>query len=246
MVGLSDVLRSQGNLLEAKKLLEQALPETQKTGDKALAAIAISRLGDIALAQDDLGSARSSYEESIKTLTEVDAKRFASESRLALARLALEEGRTTDALDLARQCIKEFQGQKISDDEASSHAVLAPGLLAKGNSAQEAEREIATAKVLVAKSQDRSKHFEVSLAAARVQAQLGNPAEAQRNLEAVLGEATRLGFITYQFEAALELGKLEMQTGKTAAARARLAALQKDAGSKGFQLIASKAAKAQI
>lgn len=246
MLGLSDVLRWQGNLLEAKKLLEQARPEMEKTGDKALSAIALSRLGDIAWAQNELDSAHKSYEESIKTLTEVGSKRYASEARLALASLTLEEGRTAYAVDLARQCVMEFQEQKVSDDEASAHAVLALALLVQGNAAKEAEKEIAAAKALVAKSQDQSKHFEISLAASRVQAKLGSASEAQKNLEAVLGEATKSGFMTYQFEAALELGKLEMQTGKAAAGRARLHALQQDAGSRGFKFIADEAAKVKI
>ena len=243
MLGLSDVLRWQGNLLEAKKMLEQAQPEMEKSGDKELSALTESRLGEIALAQDDLGSARKNLEESIKSLTEVGSKRYASESRLALAQVAMEDGRTNDAVELARQCVQEFQEQKISDDEASAHATLALALMLWGNGSQQAEKEIAAAQALVAKSQDRSKHFEVSLAEARVQAKLAKSSVAQKILQSVLADATTLGFVPYQFEARLQLGEMEMHSGRTDAGRARLSALQKDAVAKGFDLIARKAAK---
>lgn len=243
LLGLSDVLRFQGNLADARKMLEQTRTETEKSGDKGLSAIALSRLGDIAMAQNDVATAQADYEGAIKILSEAGDKRDASESRLALARLALEQGKTGDAVSLSRQCMSEFQQQKISDDEASAHAVMALALLAQGNGAS-AEREILAAKELVAKSQDRGKHLEVSLAAARVQAKSGNTNAAHKNLEAVLAATTKLGFVNYQFEAALQLGELEMHAGNVDAGRARLSALQKDAASKGFQLIAAKAAKA--
>jgi eukaryotic-like serine/threonine-protein kinase len=242
MLGLSDVLRFRGDLVEAKKMIEQTRLETEKSGDKILSAIALSRMGDIAMAEDDLGTARTNYEESLKNLSDVGDKRDASEARLSLAQLALEQEQMSDAVSLARQCVSEFRGQKIPEDEASAHAVLAVAMLAQGDRAQ-TEKEIVAAKELIAKSQDRSKHLEVSLAAARVQAQSGDTNAAQKNLEAVLAETTKLGFVNLQFEAALQLGELEMRTGKTAAGRARLNALQKDAAAKGFALIASKAAK---
>ncbi len=245
MVGLSDVLRWQGDLASAKKLLEQARPELEKTGDKNLSAIALSRLGDIAMAQNDFSSARSDYEQSIQTLTQIAAKRYASESRQQLASLTLEEGKNADAIALAQQCIAEFQAQKISDHEAAAHAVLALALVAQDGDSKQAEAEIATAKTLVAKSQDRSKHFDVSLAAAQIQAALGKLNEAEKNLESLLADASKSGFVTYQFESSLELGEVEMKMGKQAAGRARLSALQKDASSKGFELIASKASRAQ-
>jgi tetratricopeptide (TPR) repeat protein len=246
MLGLSDVLRWQGDLAGAKELLERGRPAMEKTGDKTLSAIALSRLGDIALDQNELANAKTSYEESMQTLTGVGAKRFASESRLALAGLATEEGRAPDAADLARQCVKEFQEQKLSDDEGLAHAVLARALLAKGDAVHQAEKEIAFAQALVAKSQDRSKHFEIALAASRVQAALGILSGAQKGLETLLEGATKSGFVIYQLEAKLVLGELEMKAGNLAAGRSRLATLQKDAAGKGFHLIAMKAAKAQI
>jgi len=245
MLGLSDVLRWQGNLWEAKKMLEEARPEMEKSGGKELLAIAQSRLGEIALAQDDMAKARKDLEDSMKSLAEIGSKRYASESRMMLAQVAMEEGRANEAVELARQCVKDFQEQKITDDEASAHATLALALLDSGNGSQAAVNEIAAAKKLVAKSQDRSKHFEVSLAEARVQAKSGKTADAQKNLQAVLADATKSGFVTYEFEARLQLGEIEMQTGRADVGRARLTALQKEAGGKGFQRIASKAAKAQ-
>jgi hypothetical protein len=67
--------------------------------------------------------------------------------------------------------------------------------------------------------------------------------EARRDLFAILKEAKQTALLEYQFEARLELGKNEMKSGETIAGAAYLQTLQKDATSKGFLLIARKAAK---
>ena len=69
---------------------------------------------------------------------------------------------------------------------------------------------------------------------------------AWKQLDAVLAEAKKYGYLIYEYQARLALGEAEMKSGKTAAGRARLIALDKDATRAGFLLIARKAEKAAL
>jgi hypothetical protein len=77
---------------------------------------------------------------------------------------------------------------------------------------------------------------------------LGRPSdrlEAANNLEAVLEQAKKTGFLGYELEAGLALGEIETQSGNVARARTRLEALERQAAARGFGLIARKAATAR-
>lgn len=77
----------------------------------------------------------------------------------------------------------------------------------------------------------------MALGAARVQAARGSPAEERKQVDAVLGEAGRLGLMSLQLE-------VDVMSGDDAGP-GRLAALEKEAKARGFALIARKAAVAR-
>jgi hypothetical protein len=72
---------------------------------------------------------------------------------------------------------------------------------------------------------------------------LGKTSEAKAHLEVALAHATKRGYLCLQFETRLALAELELKSGKSATSRANFKALERDATSKGFLLIARKAAK---
>jgi hypothetical protein len=85
--------------------------------------------------------------------------------------------------------------------------------------------------------------FEVSLAAARIQAASGSGglADARKKLQSTLAEAARHGYVRYVYETRLAMGELGLKSGNAAESRARLQALGNEAAAKGFGLIARKA-----
>jgi hypothetical protein len=86
--------------------------------------------------------------------------------------------------------------------------------------------------------------LEFNVASARVKAaskKVDDRAGAARDLNSLLAEATRKGFLIIQLRARLALGELEVQSSDLQTGRARLAAVEKDAAAKGFLLIARKA-----
>jgi hypothetical protein len=50
---------------------------------------------------------------------------------------------------------------------------------------------------------------------ARILAQSHDPAEAEKQLNPLLDEATKTGLVNYQFEIRLALGEIETKLGKT-------------------------------
>jgi hypothetical protein len=79
--------------------------------------------------------------------------------------------------------------------------------------------------------------LEAGIASALVRAAEGQPAEARKQLDALLAQSKKLGFVGYEFEARLELGRLARQTGQVATGQGQLASLEQDARAKGFLLI---------
>jgi hypothetical protein len=127
-----------------------------------------------------------------------------------------------------------------------AQAVVVRALLAQDKSA-EAEKERDRFATPAARSQNVEARLKFRIAAARARAAMPRNADAKKDkdLEAVLAEATQRGLSQHQFEARLVLGEMKMKSGGTEAGRAYLEALEKDAAAKGFLLIARKARAAQ-
>ena len=239
---LAATVSGQGDLEAARKMLEEAVAIDRKQGVKSEAAWGLAGLGDIDLVEGKLDDAGRNYNEALSVRTEIGEKGTIAESQLALAVLALERGQIDETETRVREARQEFRNEKQIDDEMLADTVLARALVAQ-HKYEEAQREIAAGKSFVAKSQNRVNQFQLSIATAQLQAEQNRIEEAKRSLITILAEAKQTGLLEYQFEARLELGEIEMKSGKTASGRAHLGALQKDATSKGFLLIARKAAK---
>ncbi len=61
-------------------------------------------------------------------------------------------------------------------------------------------------------------------------------------MQSTIEESKKYHYLAHEFRLRLELGKLELKTGRLNEARIHLSALEKDATTKGFALIAHKAA----
>jgi tetratricopeptide (TPR) repeat protein/TolB-like protein len=238
---LAETLRSQGELNAATSALQEALGIDQAAGNRSEMAFEYSVLGDVLLAKGNLAEARQKYETALHIRTEIGEKPTAAENQVSLGELSVEEGHAERAPAPVRDAIVVFESEKLIDDEIFSAAVLAKALLALGK-AEDAEKELARVSTIMNKSHYRNITFKIRIIAAQVRAELGKTADASTSLEAILSEAGKLGFVGQQLDARLALGVIELKSGKMAAGRARLAALEKDARSKGFLLVAQKAA----
>jgi hypothetical protein len=107
---------------------------------------------------------------------------------------------------------------------------------------QEAKKEVdlATAN-LAAKTHSASARVQIAQVSAQVQAALGRSAEAEAELQAIVGETEKMRDVPWQLQCRLILGEIEMKSGHISDGRRRLSALELEASRKGFFRISRKA-----
>jgi tetratricopeptide (TPR) repeat protein len=248
LANLADLAQERGDLEGALRMYEDALAIDQEIGQRGHAAAALRSIAEIMSAQGRLAEARSRIEQEARILAELRENLFRPDNRIAAARFALEEGRFADAEAAAREALQAFAENGSVDEEAKAWAVLARALMAAGRQ-PEAHDAVDRATALSRKSRDPLVRLTVAITASRVRAASRNPSdlkEALRSLEAVRTEARRAGRVGLQFEAELALGEVELLSGGTAAARARLERLERQARTRGYGLVAGKAASARL
>ena len=230
-----------GELQAAETTFQQARATAQEIDDKSVVAYVLSGLGDILSDRGDLAGAHKSYDESLALHSQAGEKQNAEEIQVALARLAIEEGHPADAEAAMLKCKDQFGKDQESDDELTASVVLAQALLAEGKHA-DAQKEVEAARILAKQSQNRLARLQFDLAIARVLLTSDQPELSRAQLEQVLKEARLYQFAGVEFEARLALAELEKKSGHDAASRTELTALESSARSKGFGLMARKAA----
>jgi serine/threonine protein kinase/tetratricopeptide (TPR) repeat protein len=244
LVAIGSALTQQGDLAAAEKSFDESLTFSREVSDKSIIAYALYGLADVSLLKDDLTEASKQSLEALQLREEIDEKASAAESRAAIAELEMEQGQPKKAEISARQAVGEFRAEKLTDDELVAQAVLVRALVAQDRIA-EAEMEIGRLASIAARSQNAEARLKFKIAAARAWTAMQRNADARKDLEEILAEATQLGLRKYQFEARLALGEIETKPNKTVVDRAHLAVLEKDATARGFLLIARKARAAQ-
>ncbi len=239
---LGDIWRQNGELDKADTAYRQAEVIARKMEDKNATAYVLSGMGDVALDRGDLVLARKRYEEAFAIRSQAGEKQTAAESRVSLARLAIEEGHAPDAEASARACIDQFQKEQQADDELTARIVLIDALLAQAR-LSEAQKEMETAQPLGNKSQSRFLRLQFELASGRVLLASDHPDASRPLFRRVAGDAHRYGFVGIEFADDLALAEFANKTKHGSRAQMELRALQKSASSKGFGLIARKASQ---
>jgi eukaryotic-like serine/threonine-protein kinase len=229
-----------GELGSAKKSIDEALDITRQTNDKPHAARTMANWGEILMAEGDLPQARKNLEQALQIRTELGETSNVAATRLQLAALSIEEGKAAEAERVAREVREEFRKEAHPDDEIGADAILLRALHAENKSA-DAEHEFASAKLLLAKSQNVPDRLSIAIAGAEIQADSGKTGEALLSLSAAARDAAKSGLVCDQFEARLAHADISLKSGKIAAGHAELADIKKDATEKGFGLIAQKA-----
>jgi serine/threonine protein kinase/tetratricopeptide (TPR) repeat protein len=245
---MGDLARERGDLGHALRMYDEALAINQEIGQRSNVALGLRNIAEVMVAQGRLAEARSRVEQQVEILKELGEGLRAPESRIAAARLALEEGRFAEAEGVTREALEAFAKNESADEEAKAWAVLAQSLVPQGKR-PEALEAVTRATALSQKSRDPLVRLTVAITASRLRADSRTPSdvrEALRTLESARAEARRAGRVGLRFEAELALGEIELASGRSAAARARLEQLERDARTRGFGLVAGKAARARL
>jgi eukaryotic-like serine/threonine-protein kinase len=241
----------QGDLVGAQQGFEQSLAAWQKGSVQYFSAYAMWSLGNLFLQEANFSGSRKMYEQALALRASAAEKLTIAETQLALADLSLEETRPPAEQEAAvRQALEVFQTQKIRDDEIQAWCVLARALLAEGKAA-DAKDAVQHARSLAAKSQNPEIRWRAAITAARVETAEKNLARsavaeaARKELARIIKKSHEMGYMGIELDARLALAEIEMKAQQTAAGRVHLAAIETDAKSKGYNLIARKAATAR-
>jgi tetratricopeptide (TPR) repeat protein len=168
----------------------------------------------------------------------------AAESELGLANVSLEEGHTSNEIEVSIQrALKVFQDAKSFNDEAKAEASFARLLAAQGKPA-EALKAARRASAVSPKS-DPNYRLGIDVATARIRAATGDSrmisGQAATSLRRTLAEAHKFGFYGIELEAKLALGEIEVNSGNASSGRILLERVQREAQQRGFALIAAQA-----
>jgi tetratricopeptide (TPR) repeat protein/TolB-like protein len=242
LLDLADLSTIRGDLKDAQAKYDESLAEAEKNFKGQVSSIQMAR-SDLLVKRDDLAGARKLQEGLLKESESSGAEEDVAYCKFLLAGVAVEDGRAAEAEGLARQAADGLAGPGALDEEPYALGILARSQVAL-NKLPEAKQTIAKAEDLAHRSQDVHIQMDVAINSARVRAASGESGAAFASLNAVLNRANKLGCIACALQARLALGEIEMKTGRTDAGRATLIALQKEASSRGFLLIARKAASA--
>jgi tetratricopeptide (TPR) repeat protein len=240
LIGVGDVLLEQGLLVEAQRKYEEALTITRQTGSRRFAAFALFGLGNVSRQQDHLADARAKHEESMSIRNETRDVDGQADSRLALAKLALDEGHPQGVDDLARLVAERFKSQRLTCSEAEANSVLATALISSGKS-REAREVLGAAQAGSVRCQNPRVGIGVALTSARVEVVSGNLPDAEKAAAAARTEARRRKIVPLELEAELVSAQVATRANQKTAAIARLRALEKRAAASGFLLIARQA-----
>ena len=234
----------QGDLEGAERALEEAKSLDSQSGEKRQLGYHLAALGDIFEAEGKLPEAEQNRLQALKLRSDLGDRADVADTHVSLAEGAIEDGHPAEAEAPLREAIAELSALKVMDDEAAAYSMLARDLLLLGRPV-EALKIVDTASDLVKQSHNRGVRLAFAIVAARVRAANGMSAEALQSLRSTLAESTRFGFVSYQLEARLALHELDLKSSRAAAARSQLAALEKEARTRGFNLIARRAAAAR-
>ena len=239
---LGTIALERGDLPTAEDLFGRAKAAAEQIGDKSTVAFAFAGMGDVSFQRGDFAAARKAYQQAIDIRTQTSELQYIAEAQVALARVSIEEGHPADAETVLRKCQKQFHDESQSDDELVAGTVLIGALGAQGKLA-DAAVEVTRDQPLADKSQNRFARVEFALARTRALSASPNPeAKCANSLEKVLSESHADGLFRIELETRLAIAQCERAAGQIALAQSDFATVEKSARSRGFELIARKAA----
>ena len=237
---LGSIAEAQGDMPAALRMQQEAASLFKDTGDKKGYAGSERSLGKAFLREADFVSSEHALSEALSVDHDIGAKADADVDQVNLAEVSLAKAGSVDVATL-QSAINELRQQKMTDDEIEGEIVLARAIIQQGRTA-EAAKILGRTAALSAKSYDPTVRFDVALAIAHLRALQHRCEDASRTIRPALLTAVAVGCVRCQFEARLELGEIEIQAGNVERGRAQLHKLANEAGSRGFRLIAERAA----
>ncbi len=234
----ADLLVMRGKLTEAKARYDDAVSPLNASWTGGLD----RKMGILLLAMGDLKGAREKLEASRSALEQGGARIELVRTKLALARLCLEEDRVSEARLLVQAATEEADRSGMLATHARARTLEIRLALARDDIA--GAREATTKEQALAEKHD---FVPVRLAGlvwrARVQMRDGDLETARVDAQLVVDAATEAGLVELALKGRLALAEIDAASGNTEAARSSASALQSDSEQQGYKLLSEKAAR---
>jgi len=248
LLNRGEVLTAGGDLRAAAKHLDEALQLSREISFQAGAAYALFLQGEAAREGADFAGARKKHEEALAIRTSLGDPSAVVESQVALARLALHEGKTADAESAAKRAIDAAKKAKSTDSETRAGFVLAAAQAA-GKKFSDADRSAAGASSLAEKSESFAVRFESKLVRSAIDLDSHPPPKGstvirdqRTKLDQLAVDGTNRGFLALSLEARLLASRWEGASQDSSGAAAHRSEIAKEAHERGYERIAKRAA----
>src|ERR1035438_8181681 len=241
---LGSIAETQGDMATALSRYRDAIARFKETGSKTQYADADRSLGKALLRGGDFVNARQVFSEALSVDRDMGLKPNTALDQIGLAEVSMAQGGWV-ALGALRSAVDELRLRKMTDDEIEAEIVLARQILRHGEIAA-ATKMLGHTSTLSTKSYDPTVRFDVALVNADLRIAEHRFDDARRTIRPALQRALAIGCVRCELEARLELGEIEIGAGNAERARAQLHELATEARSKGFALIAERAAAESI
>ncbi len=237
---LASLAHDAGDVAAAAAASTEALAIARAAGAEADSARLLARLARTAIDAGDLGSARAALNDARQALpvTGDAARRRALD--LESGFLALAEGRTGEAVAIARQLLTSPDRGSKSPATARAALLLAQALAAAGACA-EAASAAEDAVPAANDSGDATLALSAALVQARVGATIGDGDAALGQLEAIRDGAAQRGLTLVELDALVAFGEVCAQRGDRQRARGVLAEVVRRARQHGLLFAARRA-----
>ncbi|HEX4285981.1 MAG TPA: tetratricopeptide repeat protein [Terracidiphilus sp.] len=240
---LGEIALFKAKIAAARSSYDKAVAIGKEIGDKSSMAYGHTGLGNVLAAQDQLGPAREHYETALKLRKEIGETQTALQSRVALARLALEEHRPAEAESEARICRDAFHKEQLRDDEIAATIVLVEALLAQGRAA-DAKEALAPARQLQEATENREMQLRFSLIVARLLLAERDQRTARTLLDLISRQSEAVGFVGLSLEVRMTAAEAKRDAGDRSAAQKDFGIVEARSRKAGLFLLARKAGEA--
>ena len=240
---IGSAYETEGRLDEAEKSFRESLAISEEMKEPGAIAGCHNDLGNLAMDRGDVGAAERDYAKALDLRVKAGDEVEAAETRMLLAQVRFDQRRYAESASLAADAAKAFEKQNQPGNLAISRSILARAEAGLGRR-DEACKEAARARKLVATSRQNGAILPVLLAASRVASVTGDPVSARALATDARSRAERIHWRGFVLEARLVEAELDLDPSgpsRPPRAVAELAAVARDARAAGFGRMAREA-----
>jgi tetratricopeptide (TPR) repeat protein len=193
LLALGNVALAKDDLAGATMRFDEGLMLTRRAGDRRYTAYMLTGLGDVALADARIADARRHHQEALSIRSALGGDAEAAESRLALALLAIKDGRANEGVTEAAQATQALTTLRLQASQCYAWSVAAAASSFAGRAA-DARKAAEAAERLLPTVQTVSRRLWIAIHLARADASQGLRDRATASLREATADAKRRGF----------------------------------------------------